>query len=69
MATQKVCDRCGTVKKVDDNELIEFFYKLHCVNAFIRVTDFKIAKSEGAAGSTKGELSVDLRIIVLSKQS
>ncbi len=25
MATQKVCDRCGSVKQVDDNELIEFF--------------------------------------------
>lgn len=25
MATQKICDRCGSVKQVNNNELIEFF--------------------------------------------
>ena len=25
MATQKICDRCGSNQNVDNNELIEFF--------------------------------------------
>jgi hypothetical protein len=50
-------------------EIVDFLYRLHRVEPFVRVADFDMRASRGARDSPDGPLAARLRVLVLARQS